>query len=161
MEQHTEQNQETSLFGFGIDQSSRAHLSEAAKWAKFLSIIGFVMSGLLAVVGLFAGSLIGLMTRRYSDGYGGASEITGGLAIFMSVMYVGIAVLVFLPYLFLYRFATRMRTALSTNDQQTLNSSFQNLKIMFRYVGIMTIIGLSFYALMIFVFIISAATVGS
>jgi len=155
-----EQNQDTSIFGFGIDTSSREHLSEAAKWAKFLAIVGFVMSGLIAVIGIFAGSLFNLMTRRYSEGYGDTSAITGGLAVFMSILYVGIAVLVFLPYLFLYRFATRMRTALSTNDQQTLNNSFQNLKIMFRYVGIMTIIGLCFYALMIFIFIVSAAAGG-
>jgi hypothetical protein len=47
MEHYTEQNQESSLFGFGIDQSSRAHLAEAAKWAKFLAIVGFVMCGLI------------------------------------------------------------------------------------------------------------------
>lgn len=156
-----EQSQDTSIFGFGIDSSSREHLSEAAKWAKFLAIVGFVMAGLLALLGMFAGSLIGFMTRKYSsEGYGAASEITGGLAVIMSILYVGIAVLVFLPYLFLYRFATRMRTALGTNDQQTLNSSFQNLKIMFRYVGIMTIIGLCFYGLMIIMFIITAVASG-
>ena len=57
MEHYTEQNQETSLFGFGIDQSSRAHLSEAAKWAKFLAIVGFVMCGLIVVMAIFFGSV--------------------------------------------------------------------------------------------------------
>jgi hypothetical protein len=53
-----------------------------------------------------------------------------------------------------------MKTALNTNDQLTLNTSFQNLKIMFRYVGILTIVMLSFYALAILMMIIMAATTG-
>jgi hypothetical protein len=160
MEQYTEQNQETSLFGFGIDQSSRAHLSEAAKWAKFLAIVGFIMCGLIVIIAFFAGSFLAMMSNSYNDGYRSPVRLTGGMGGVVIVFYVGIAILFFLPYLFLFRFATRMKTALNTNDQLTLNSSFQNLKIMFRYVGILTIVLLSFYALIILMVIIMAATTG-
>jgi hypothetical protein len=53
-----------------------------------------------------------------------------------------------------------MKAALNINDQLTLNTSFQNLKIMFRYVGILTIVMLSFYALAIIMAIAMAATTG-
>ena len=155
-----EQSQETSLFGFGIDQSSRAHLSEAAKWAKFLAIVGFVMCGLIVVAAIFAGSIFAMLANSYNEGYGGSATLTGGMGAFVAVFYIGIAILFFLPYLFLFRFATRMKTALNTNDQLTLNTSFQNLKIMFRYVGILTIVMLSFYALIILIAIATAATTG-
>src|SRR6188768_3066300 len=159
MQQHTEQNQETSLFGFGIDQSSRAHLSEAAKWAKFLAIVGFVMCGLIVVIAFFAGSFLATMSN-FNNGNRSSVALTGGMGVFVIVFYIGIAILFFFPYLFLFRFATRMKTALNTNDQLTLNTSFQNLKIMFRYVGILTIVMLSFYALAIIMVIAMAATTG-
>ena len=154
MQQYTEQNEETSLFGFGIDQSSRSHLSEAAKWAKFLSIVGFVLCGLIIVMAFFVGSFLAMNTEYRSAG------LTKGMGAFVAIFYIGIAVLFFFPYLFLFRFATRMKTALNTNDQLTLNTSFQNLKIMFRYVGILTIVMLSFYALAILMVIITAASTG-
>ena len=155
-----EQNQETSLFGFGIDQSSRAHLYEAAKWAKFLAIVGFVMCGLIVVVAIFAGSIFAFFFKSYNEDYPSSAALTGGMGAFVAIFYIGMAILFFLPYLFLFRFATRMKTALNTNDQLTLNTSFQNLKIMFRYVGILTIVILSFYALIILIAIATAATTG-
>ncbi|MES1221141.1 MAG: DUF5362 family protein [Bacteroidota bacterium] len=38
---------------------------------------------------------------------------------------------------------------MAANDQETLNTSFQNLKKLFRFVGIMTIIVLAFYAIIL------------
>ena len=160
MEQYTEQNQETSLFGFGIDQSSRTHLFEAAKWAKFLAIVGFVLCGLIVVIAFFVGSFLAMMSNSYNNGYSGSARLTGGMGVLVTIFYIGIAILFFFPYFFLFRFATRMKTALNTNDQLTLNTSFQNLKIMFRYVGILTIVMLSFYALAIIMAIAMAATTG-
>jgi len=40
-----------------------------------------------------------------------------------------------------------MKDALQRNDQETLNLSFQNLKAYYRITGILTIIGLAFFAL--------------
>jgi len=153
-----DQNQETTLFGFGIDTASRSHLAEAAKWAKFLAIVGFVVCGLIVVIGIFAGSFLSMMSGVYADEYRGSSALTRGMGAFMAVLYIGMAILFFFPYLFLFRFANHMKAALNTNDQHTLNSSFQNLKIMFRYVGILTIVLLSFYALAILMVIVTAAS---
>jgi hypothetical protein len=55
------------------------------------------------------------------------------------------------------RFANRMRLALYGNDQQALNLSVQNLKVFFRYIGIITIIVLSLYALVFIVTIVGFA----
>jgi ABC-type nickel/cobalt efflux system permease component RcnA len=45
-----------------------------------------------------------------------------------------------------------MKTALYGNDQENLNSSFQNLKRYFRYVGIITIIGIGIWIIWLLVF---------
>ena len=147
MEHYTEQNKETSLFGFGIDQSSRAHLAEAAKWAKFLAIVGFVMCGLIIVLSFFIGALFSTSMSRYGD----SAAFGSGFGIIMTIVYLSFGVLYFFPCLFLFRFANNMIVALNSNEQITLNRSFQNLKIMFRYVGILTIIVLALY-IIVFVF---------
>lgn len=153
-----EENQNTSLFGLGIDPAAKAHLSEAARWARFLAIIGFVLVGLIVIFGIFAGSIFGLMSSRMSSSESpfGSSGMAGMGGMF-AVIYIIIALIQFFPCLFLYRFATKMKTALAANDQEVLNTSFQNLKILFRYMGIITIIVLAFYAIFI---LIALLTVG-
>ena len=152
------EQQNTSLFGFSIDETSKVHLAEAAKWARFLAIIGFIVCSLVVIVGIFAGSIFSSFTRGYGDEFGGASRLGSGLGAFMTILYIGIAILYFFPCLFLFRFANLMKVALSTNEQGTLNSSFQNLKKMFRYVGILTIVLLSIYAILFLLAIATAAT---
>jgi len=150
-----EENQNTSLFGLGIDPAAKAHLAEAARWARFLAIVGFIMCGLVVVVGIFAGSIFGTM----ASSFGGTAGLTPGgvgFSAFFAVIYIVMALVIFFPYLFLFRFANKMKTALVSNDQTTLNTSFQNLKIMFRYVGIVTIIGLAFYAIIFLIAILGA-----
>ena len=153
MEHYTEQNKETSLFGFGIDQSSRAHLAEAAKWAKFLAIVGFVMCGLIIVLSFFIGALFSTSMSRYGD----SATFGSGFGIIMTIVYLSFGALYFFPCLFLFRFANNMIVALNSNEQITLNRSFQNLKIMFRYVGILTIIVLALYIIAFVFGILGAA----
>jgi Family of unknown function (DUF5362) len=153
-----EQNQDSSLFGLTIDPISKNHLAEAARWARFLAIVGFIMCGLIVLAGVFAGSIFSSMGNsfgRYESG-GEVTNAMGAMTTMMAIFYIVLALLIFLPYLFLYRFGSRMKTALASNDQNILNSSFQNLKIMLRYVGIFTIIGLSFYAIMLLIVLASA-----
>ena len=154
MQHYTEQNQESSLFGFGIDQSSRAHLAEAAKWAKFLAIVGFVMCGLIIVLSFFIGTLFSTSMGRYGDS---SSAFGSGFGIIITIVYLSFGVLYFFPCLFLFRFANNMIGALNSNEQITLNRSFQNLKIMFRYVGILTIIVLGLYIIVFAFGILGAA----
>jgi hypothetical protein len=154
-----EQTPESSLFGLSIDPATKNHLGEAARWAKFLAIVGFIMCGLIVVLGIFFGSIFAGMTGRYGR-YDSDVDMGGALATSMAIMYVFIAVLYFFPCLFLFRFATKMKAALASNDQETLNGSFQNLKIMFRYVGILTIIFLSLYAIILLIALAGAGTSG-
>jgi hypothetical protein len=152
------EDQNTSLFGLTIDPDSKSHLAESARWAKFLAIVGFVFCGLVAIFGIFAGSIISAMSP-YRDLNEPTFDSTG-LGIFLSILYVGIAVLCFFPYLFLFRHATNMKNALGTNNQETLIKSFQNLKVMFRYVGILTIIVLSIYLLLFMIWLLTMTTRG-
>ena len=158
-----EQNQNTSVFGLGMDANSKAHLGEAARWAKFLAIVGFIVCGLVVLLGIFAGSILSSMSGQFSSELGGMGKMGNmgsSFGAMMAVMYIAIAILYFFPCLFLFRFANFMKAALATDDQENLNKSFQNLKIMFRYVGILTIVVLTIYLIAFLIAIAGAATMG-
>lgn len=142
MEQNQDQNQ--SLFGLNVDQTISAHLSEAARWGRFLAIVGFIFCGLIIVIGLFA---ISMVSKLESDFGGRNTGYGNGVGVGMFILYVIIAIVYFFPCLFLLRFSNGMKRALVSNDQVQLTESFKNLKVTFRYLGILTIVFLCFYVL--------------
>jgi len=150
-----EQNTQTGLFELHIDAPSSAYLSESAKWAKFLAILGFIVCGLIVLASFFAGSVLSAAFSRY--GTEGGSAISGVGGAFVTILYILIALLYFFPCLYLFRFATKMQLAIRNNDQEQLNNSFKNLKSWFRYIGILTIILMSLYALALIFIVIGAA----
>lgn len=139
-----EQDQNTSLFGLGIDNISKSHLSEAAKWARFLAICGFVFLGLMVIYGIVVSFVMVDManTMNQFDSTSNGSSLKDMMRIGMVIFYIVFAVIAFFPYYFLLRFANKMKAALLSNDQEALNGSFQNLKILYRYMGILMIISL-------------------
>ena len=151
-----DQDQNTSLFGLGIDPAAKNHLSEAARWAKFLAICGFIMLGMMVIYGLLISVVFSQFTR-YEDTYS-SRNIKNTLGAIMFVFYTVCALLAFFPYLFLLRFANKMKRALESDDQAELNNSFMNLKILYRYLGILTIIGLAFMLLGILSTVITSLT---
>jgi Family of unknown function (DUF5362) len=150
MEQNT-----SNLFELQVDHQSNAYLKETAKWAKFLAIVGFIGCALIILVGIFAGSV---MASAFGDMGGGG--FGGGFGVVMAVVYILLALLAFFPYLYLYRFATQMQVALRNNDQAALTTSFGNLKSCFKFVGILTIIVLAFYALALVFGVLGATMAG-
>jgi len=145
-----------NLFSLTIDPVTKAHLYETAKWARFISIIGFVFLCLMVVAGISAGFLFSSMSNidaEFDTPSPMASVFTGGMIFF----YILMAAIMFFPLLYLYRFAARVKFSIEGNDQETLISSFHQLKMCFRYVGIFTIILIGFYAL-IFIFAILAGS---
>ena len=148
----------TNLFGLSIDATGKNHLLDAAKWARFLSIVGFIFITLFALLLIFFGAFFFQnflqQDPNFSDPEIGAPAARTA-AVAMIAYYVIIFILVFLAYLFLYRFASNMRKALATNDQDSLNRSFMYLKVLYRYWGILTIIGLAFFCLGVIVVLLS------
>lgn len=125
-----------SLFELQIDTVANAHLSSTAKWAKFISIVGFVMSALFVLVAIFAKSFF---SSILAGGYINSSVFT--------VTYLIIALLFFLPNLFLFNYSSKMLHALAGNDQESLAGSFAQLKAYFKFIGILMIICIAMYAL--------------
>jgi hypothetical protein len=146
-----------NLFDLHLDQQSVNYLNEAARWSRLLSIIGFIYCGLMAIVGLFFGS----MMSRMMPGMGGPEANLSGVAnVFVSFLVILMALILFFPAYYLFSFSSKMRRALRNNEQSELTDSLKNLKSFFKFYGIIVIIVLSLYALML-IFAIIGVMVGS
>lgn len=148
----------TNLLEMQIDDETSAFLAEAAKWAKFLAIMGFIGCGFM----LFAGLIMNFMTLPGSEmealggGYNASATMYG--RGFAAVFYVVLSLVYVAPCIFLYKFATRMQEALKLTDQGVLNSSFSNLKSLFKFMGILTIIMLAFTVLAVVFAVVAVST---
>ena len=146
---------QTNLFELQVDHIGTVYLRDAARWAKFLAIAGFVFCGLFVVVAILCITVLSGLFN--SMGASGVSGIGGGV---IAVVYIGIAVLDFFPCLYLYKFAARMQVALSSNDQEQLNSSFLNMRAFYRFVGVLMIIALGLWMLGILGIFVTSLTHG-
>ncbi len=153
--EHTQLSSE--LFSLSIDPVTKSHLAEAAKWARFLAIVGMVFLALLIIFGFFGAAMFFSTSGSFGGEEFGATGMPAYASTMIAVYMIVIAVIWFFPLLYTIRFANQMRVALAGNDQLALNKSFQNLKICLRYLGIVTIIILAIYAIIIAFTVIGAS----
>jgi hypothetical protein len=126
-----------------IEQETLNHLNTTRKWAMFLAIIGFIILGLIVVIGLIAGTFL----TAFNSG-------EKALGIPESLMFVPIlilAVIYFFPVLFLFRFSKHTSHAIQTLDKLEFHKAVKNLKSFFAYIGILIIIILSIYIVVLII----------
>ncbi|MGI9545312.1 MAG: DUF5362 family protein [Cyclobacteriaceae bacterium] len=126
----------------GLTPSAKSYLMETAKWAKFLSIVGFIMIGILVIFAFVFGTVMSNMPEF--DEIPGFAGIGG---TFITVIYLIMALLYFFPTLYLFRFATKTKAALEGSNTDGLSGGLENLKSTFKFMGILMAIVLGFYAL--------------
>jgi hypothetical protein len=124
-----------------INDEIREYLKETAKWANFLAILGFIGLGLMAIAIIAMLFLNGSRSNNYSN-VGGSS--------FIAVFYILLAVLYYYPINYLYKFSVDITKGVNSNDQELFTSGFKNLKSLFKFQGILTIVVISIY---IFIFL--------
>jgi hypothetical protein len=132
---------------------SQTFLSEAAKWGKFLSVIGFIFCGLLAIAAFFMPAVYSKMASFNQL----PSSIAGAAGTAITIVYLVLALLLFFPCLYLNKFSTKMRVALTSVSQENFEDSFRNLKSLLKFYGIFTIVILSFYVLVFLIGMLGAA----
>ena len=126
-----------------IEHETLKHLNTTRKWAMFLAIIGFIILGLIVIIGLIAGTFLTAFNSGGKD-----------LGIPESLMFVPIlllAVIYFFPVLFLFRFSKHTSHAVQTLDKMEFHKAIKNLKSFFVYIGVLIIIILSLYIVVLIV----------
>ena len=138
-----------------VSPQAQSYLTESAKWGKFLAIVGFIFCGFMVVLAFLIPALFSQLSQN------SVSEATFGFSssakTIMTVVYLILAIFLFFPCLYLYRFSVKMQVATRNVSQENFDDALMNLKSMFKFYGIFTIAILSFYALIIIVSIIGAA----
>lgn len=149
--------EETSVFEkfeLQLDHAAKDFLKETAKWAYFLSILGYVGIGFLLIVAVFAGTLFSTLGGAFGGGIGG-----GSFGFIMGFAYFAMAAIYFFPVYYLNKFASNAKRAFRENDSEALTTSFQYLKSHYKFIGIFVLILLSLYGL-ILVFAVLAGLLG-
>lgn len=150
--------EETSVFEkfeLHLDETAKDFLKETAKWAYFLSILGFVGVGLFVVIAIFAGAIFSTLGATVP----GAGVLAGSFGALMSFFYLLIAAIYFFPVYYLFRFGSNAKKAFRDNDSEMLTSSLGYLKSHYKFIGVLMASILVLYAL-IFVLALVGALFG-
>lgn len=137
--------EETSVFEkfeLHLDQSAKDFLKETAKWAYFLSILGFVGVGLFVVIAIFAGTIFSALGTMPGTG-----AFAGSFGVVMGFMYFILAAVYFFPVYYLFKFSSNAKKAFRENDSEALTASLGYLKSHYKFVGILMISMLVLYGL--------------
>jgi hypothetical protein len=128
METFNNSNQE--MAALEVTEKSRNYLKTASFWSKLMAILQFVIVGFMVLA-----ALVMLTTGSFLGDY---SEIPIPFSL-IGLFYLVLAVLIFFPSLYLYRFAKKAVNALTINDTLELEGAFKNMKCYWKFIGIMTI----------------------
>jgi len=126
-----------------ITEDIRSYLYDITKWAKFLSIIGFVVSVFIILAAFSIPTIINsnptVAAQMNQLGSSGATIIT--------IFYVILGLFLFYPSILLNKVASKGKQGVLFGDQESLNQAMASLKTLFKFWGIVFIIITAFFFL--------------
>jgi len=124
------------------------HVEDIAKWAKFLSIVGFIGVGFLILVAIVMTFLPSINAgNEFSQEFQNADTFPSFMGPVLSIIYFLAAILYFMPVYYLYNFSRKAIQAIRHHDTITIEDSFNNLRRHYKFMGILVIIMLGIYAI--------------
>lgn len=131
-------------------------LNDAARWARFIAIMGFIFIGFMVLAGIIIGPVLSYMNQDMMMPAGNTQLSSSWFAL----LYIIMSALYFFPIYFLYQFSNKTIIAYKAQDEEMLNASLVYLKRHFKFIGILIIIMIALYIL-IFAGVIIAAIAGA
>jgi MFS family permease len=129
-----------------IGQETLKDLNTTRKWTMFLSIVGFIVVGVILVTGIFTGVFLSVFNTSEDP------RFPGWLSFSVLIL---LSVACFVPALYLFRFSKYILAAVKTRDTRKLQKGFRNLKRYYVFTGILVIVILALY---LFVLIATGAS---
>lgn len=130
-----------------LDETAKAYLLETARWAKFISILGFIFLGFYMIGGIAYAYIIISSPEL--------STMTKGIgATGMFLFYALFGFIIIYPVFALYKYTVLIKHAIKNTDTMTMNDAFRYHRNYYRYNGIITIILIGLYALVFIIMII-------
>lgn len=126
-----------------LTSESVSYILQAAKWGKFLAILGFIVSGLLILGGIAMSFVLNKVA--------GPDELipinTPFPPVIFSIIYIVVAIIYLIPVIFLNTFSNNALKAVNLVSTEKMTTSLRNLKNLFVFIGISTVVLLTIYTL--------------
>jgi uncharacterized membrane protein len=103
-------------------------LQQTQPWARFMGIMGFVSVAFMIVAGV-AGGAIGIATQNPQ-------------AAILLIVYPLMAVLYIFPSMYLLRYSNRIREFVVQGQQTQLEAALEAQRSFWKFVGVLTLVGL-------------------
>jgi hypothetical protein len=107
-----------------------------ARWARYLSILGFVGIGLMVIGAIYFSLYM-------------APNFFPGSTMFIGFGYLLVAALYFMPCYYLYTFSSYASKALLSRNSTQFEQAIEYLKSHYKYIGITSIVFISFYLIVL------------
>ena len=137
-----------------ISAETESYLKTSAKWGFFLAVMGYIFIFILVVIGIVL-FVISTIKNEYSDFQNLPFHFP---FVMVGIMYLIMAILYFFPSFNLMKFGNKIKFAFENNDQAALDEGLKNLKRLFVFFGILTIVIVSLYIVAIPVMIMIGMT---
>lgn len=144
MEHLEETNEQANIPQLVVSEDMRSYLYDIAKWANFLAIVGFVITGLLIVTSFTIGAA--MSTNPELSKLLSTSALS---PIGFTLFCLAYAFAVFYPSLLLFKYSSKAKQGVLYGEQASLDEAFGKMKSLFKYWGIITIIGIGLYVMLI------------
>jgi len=129
--------EDQSILELQVDQTASKNLSDAVRWAKFLSVTGFVCMGLMVIVFLAMQAQIASALSQVIPAFANLDSFAMLITVIIFIAGIGCLLMYFL-----FRGAILIRRGIETKSQETFNNGLASLKNYFIMYGILAIVGL-------------------
>lgn len=136
----------------GLTPTSLEMLAQASKWSQILAIISFVFIGFMSLGGIFSTILFSLIPKTPE------MEMMPFSFSYFGLVYLIIAAVFYFPANYLLQFSNQVKKAIQKKDDLILESSFRNLKSLFKFYVIYIFSFIGIYILSIIGFFIFLAS---
>ena len=132
--------------------SMRQSWYSISKWAQFLAIVGFILTGILLIAIGSLSTLVDMVASMMPDNPG-LAVLSSMKGVVIGIFGVSLAIQLVLNYFHL-QFALKLKRAVQFTDQEAFRQAWLNFRNLFRILGVLTAITLAIYLIaMIFVFV--------
>lgn len=138
-----EQKSAFESFELEVSEDIKGLLKETSSWSYFLSILGFIRIGFLVIFGVFFSAIMSMGALGDQNPY----ENLGFSMGYFGLIYIVLALVYFFPVYYLFNFSRKMKSALSSSNNDNFKSAFTNLKSHYKFMGIFTIVMITLYIL--------------
>lgn len=135
------------LNNLAVNPEIKNYLIEAAKWARFMGLVGYVFVGLLVVGAFSVSAFMNFVSKRSPTGLAENPAASTAFTVAMGAYFLVIALVYYFPSRYLHQFGVKTILALRHNEQISFTHAFSQLKSFFKFFGILTLIVLVFYGL--------------